>query len=106
MAVTIAGDGIVLPSVVVFKGKVNGCITKFEFAMFPTSYQYHCQDAAWMDEEVILAWVDQILRPCVKTASDDIDPIFILNSYRCHMMASVVQKIQELQVKVKHIPGG
>ncbi len=31
VAVTISGDGTVLPSVVVFKGKANGCIAKKEF---------------------------------------------------------------------------
>ena len=58
VAVTIVGDGTVLPSVVVFKGKANGRIAKKEFATFPTSSHYHCQDAAWMDETVMLAWVD------------------------------------------------
>jgi hypothetical protein len=45
VAVTIAGDGTVLPSVVVFKGKAK-------FSMFPASHHYHCQDATWMDETV------------------------------------------------------
>jgi hypothetical protein len=38
-------------------------------------------------------------------APEDIIPLLILDSYQCHMMASVVYKIQELGVKVKHIPG-
>ena len=49
----------------------------------------------------------QVLQPYAETAPEDIVPILILDSYRCHMMASVVQKIQgELGVEVKHIPGG
>jgi len=40
VVVTIAGDGTVLPSVMVLKGKANGCITKNEFATFPTSHHY------------------------------------------------------------------
>ena len=31
-AVTIMGNGTVLPSVVILKGKPNGCIAKIEFA--------------------------------------------------------------------------
>ena len=31
---------------------------------------------------------------------------FILDSYHCHMMNSVVNAIQDLGVEVKHIPGG
>jgi hypothetical protein len=33
-------------------------------------------------------------------------PILFLDSYRCHMMASVMSKIQDLGVEVQHIPGG
>jgi len=107
VAVTIAEDGTGLPLVVVFKGNANGHIAKKkEFATFPTSHHYHCQDAAWMDKTVMLAWVDQVLQPYGKTAPEDIIPILILDSYRCHMMALVVQKIQELGMEVKHIPGG
>ncbi len=59
-----------------------------------------------MDEHVMLAWVEEVLAAYVPTAPDDIVPLLILDSYQCHMMASVVYKIQELGVKVKHIPGG
>jgi hypothetical protein len=38
--------------------------------------------------------------------TDHVVPILILNMYQCHMMALVVQMIQELGVEVQHIPGG
>ena len=59
-----------------------------------------------MDKTVMLVQVDQVLQPYVDTAPEDIIPILIISSYRCHMMTSVVQKIQELGVEVKYIPGG
>jgi hypothetical protein len=59
-----------------------------------------------MDEQVMLAWVEEVLAPYVATAPEDIIPLLVLESYWCHMMASVVYKTQELGVKVKHIPGG
>ena len=59
-----------------------------------------------MDERVMIAWVDEILKPYVADAPEDIIPLLILDSYRCHMMGSVVQRIQELGVEVRHIPGG
>ena len=40
------------------------------------------------------------------TAPDGIVTILFLDSYRCHMMASVVEPEQELGVEVEHIPGG
>jgi hypothetical protein len=36
VAATIKGSGLVLPSMVVFKGKPDGHITKTEFANYPT----------------------------------------------------------------------
>ena len=33
-------------------------------------------------------------------------PMLLLDSYRCHMMTSVVAKINALGVAVEHIPGG
>jgi hypothetical protein len=91
---------------VIFKGKPNGRIAKMEFARYPAPHHYCCQKNAWMDEAVMLAWVDDILQPYVETALDDVIPLLILDSYQCHMMGSVVQRIQELGVEVKHILGG
>ena len=106
MAVTIAGDGTVLPSRIIFKGKHDGRIARSEFETYPAGHHHCCQDAMWMDKHVMLAWVEEVLAAYVPTAPDDIVPLLILDSYQCHMMASVVYKIQELGVKVKHIPGG
>ena len=106
VAVTITSSGLLLPSMVVFKGKADGRIAKTEFGDYPTTHQWRCQDNAWMDERVMISWVDEILKPYVADAPEDIIPLLILDSYRCHMMGSVVQRIQELGVEVRHIPGG
>jgi DDE superfamily endonuclease len=67
---------------------------------------YSCQPNAWMDDEVMLLWVDTVLSPYVAAAPDDVLPILLLDSYRCHMMASVVTRNQELGIEVENIPGG
>ena len=90
VAVTIAADGTLLPSMIVFKGAANGRIAQNELSTYPTTNQYRCQENAWMDEAVMVAWVDDVLAPYVATAPDHIIPILILDSYRCHMMGSVV----------------
>ncbi len=59
-----------------------------------------------MDERVMIAWVGNVLKPYFANAPDHVIPLLILGSYRCHMMASVVTRIQELGIEVKHIPGG
>ena len=106
VAVTITGSGAVLLSMVIFKGKPNGCITKTEFANYLTTHQWRCQDNAWMDEGVMIVWVDEILKPYIANAPEHIIPLLILDSHRCHMMGSVGQRIQELGIEVRHIPGG
>ena len=74
VAVTITGSGAVLPSMVIFKGKPNGRIAKTEFANYPTTHRWRCQDNAWMDEGVMIAWVDEILKPYVANAPEHIIP--------------------------------
>ncbi len=106
MAVTITGDGMVLPSMIMFKGKHEGRIARSEFAAYLAGHRYCCQDVVWIDKHVMLTWVEEVLAPYVATAPDDTIPLLILDSYQCHMMASVVYKIQELGFEVKHIPGG
>jgi hypothetical protein len=106
VAVTIAADGTVLPSTIVFKGKPDGRIPRLEFATYPTTHHYRCQDNAWMDERVMIEWVDNVLKLYVANAPDHVIPLLILDSYLCHMMALVVTRIQELGIEVKHVPGG
>ena len=105
-AMTVSASGKVLKPMLIFKGKRGGRIQSREFPTFPPDIVYGCQDNAWMDEKAMLEWVDTILTPYVETAPDHIIPLLLLDSYRCHMIATVVSKIQDLGVEVVHIPGG
>ena len=51
----------------------------------------------------MLKWTEEVLEPYVVDTPTDIVPILTLDSYRCHMMTSVVQIIQGLDVEVEHI---
>ena len=106
LALTVTASGKALIPLIVFKGKSNGQIVTCEFPMYPEGLEYACQDNAWMDERVMLLWVEKVLKPYVEAAPDRIIPILFLDSYRCHMMSSVVDSIQALGVEVEHIPGG
>jgi hypothetical protein len=68
--------------------------------------KYAFQENAWMEEKVMLMWVYKILKPYVMTAPDCVFPFVFLDSYRCHIMLSVVEAVQGLGVEVEHIPGG
>jgi len=54
----------------------------------------------------MLQWVEQLLKPHILEAPTHVVPIFLVDSYRCHMIALVVMQINELGFKVQHIPGG
>lgn len=105
-AATITASGLSLTPYLVFKGKPTGRIVKEELHTFNREMLYACQENAWMDERVMLLWVEKVLKSHVENAPDWVVPLLFLDAYRCHMMASVVTAIQELGVEIEHIPGG
>ena len=105
VAVCITAAGTVLPPLIIFKGKRNGRIVR-EFPTYPEGAFYACQDRAWMDETVMSEWVDKVLKPYAETSPEGIVPSILLDSYRCHLMATIVNAIQDTGTEVEHIPGG
>ena len=49
--------------------------------------------------------MEKVLKPYVESAPEGIVPLLLLDSYHCHVMASVVNEIQDLGVEGEHIPG-
>jgi hypothetical protein len=105
VSITVTASGVCLTPMMIFKGQPRGRIVR-TFPTYPAGACYEVQEKAWMDQVVMLSWVDRVLKPYVQTAPVGIHPILILDSYRCHMMASVVDAIAALGVQVEHIPGG
>ena len=99
-------DGTKLCPMLIFKDKQNGRIAAKKSPMFPTGCEYFCQENALMDEGAMLEWVGKIPKPFIATAPENVVPLLVLDSYQCHMMASVVGSIQNLGVEVEHISGG
>jgi hypothetical protein len=102
---TVTASGLMLPPYVIFNAKPNGHVER-ELANFPPGAHYAIQKNVWMDERVMIMWVEAVLEPYVKMAPDGVQPILLIDSYQSHMMASVVQQVQDLGVEVQHIPGG
>ena len=109
-AVTVSAARDILRPFIVFKGKHDGRIVhEFqnpEKSGFLVDSSYICQDRAWMDEAVMLQWVKEVLEPWSKHVPAGIVPYLLLDSYKCHLMSSVVHAIQDLGIEVDHIPGG
>ena len=59
-----------------------------------------------MSERVMLDWVDSVLKPWALGAPDGVRPLLMLDSYRCHTLASVREAIQASGVELVVIPGG
>ena len=59
-----------------------------------------------MDEAMMLQWVKEVLEPWSKNVPDGIVHYLLLDSYKCHLMSSVVHATQDLGIEVDHIPGG
>jgi hypothetical protein len=94
---------------VIFKGKENGRIVTKELPTYSSECIWAAQKNAWCDERCMMMWVDGCLKPWKEELAatlGPIMPILILDAYRVHMMASVVNYIQGLGIEVIHIPGG
>jgi hypothetical protein len=110
VAATVTASGKMLPPFMIFKGASKGRIATREFGTYPAGGKYACQPKAWMDEVNMHAWIDLVLKP-FKDEKDARDPdgpppILILDSYRVHMMGSIVNRIQSMGIEVIHIPAG
>ena len=85
LPLTVTASGKALLPLIVLKGKPNGRIVMREFPSYPEGLEYAWQDNAWMDERVMLLWVEKVLKPYVEAAPDGIIPILFLDSHRCHV---------------------
>ncbi len=67
VAVTVTASGHQLPLTVIFKGEPGGRIERDEIKHYSAGPLYAMQKKAWMDEAVMLQWVDKILCPYIST---------------------------------------
>jgi hypothetical protein len=103
--VAVTANGEFLKPMIVFKGKPGGRIER-EFSDYPDGSTYAVQEKAWMSEPLCLRWVEEVVKPWAESAPDGIVPYLLLDSYKCHLMKSVVDAIQDLGIEVEHVPGG
>ena len=56
----------------------------------------------------MLTWVDEVFHAYLvaNPLPEAVQPVLLLDSYRCHMMASVMSRIEAMGVHVIHISGG
>ena len=66
LGVLVYADGSKLPPMLILKRADNGKIAKKEFPSFPPCWKYYCKKNAWMDERVMIDWVESILKPFIE----------------------------------------
>jgi len=59
-----------------------------------------------MDETMMNIWIDLALIPWRNTRDLEVVPLLVLDTYRIHMMSSIVNRIQAHGIEVQHIPAG
>ena len=106
LAATVTMNGNLLPPFLIFKGEQNGRIATKELPTFPEMCHYAMQKKAWMDEAMMMKWIDKCLKPWNNTLPSTAVPLLLLDSFRVHMLGSVVKMIQQLGIEMRYIPGG
>ena len=65
----------------IFKGTQNGWIMNKEFLNFPTRGKHYCEENMWTDKGAMIEKVENILKPYIKVAPENIVPPLLLDSY-------------------------
>ena len=105
-------DGRKIPPFIIFKGQrkptgrvykeVTGNVTS---RGFPANVVMTVQAKAWMDEDVMLEWIERVWTPYV--ASIDSDHSFLLmDQFKGHMVGSVLDKLAQNGTEAEFIVGG
>ena len=87
-------------------GTRTGKIATKELPTLPAGLIYRVQEKAWFTEDIMLEWIEVVLKPYVADVPPGIVPILFLDSFTVHKMGSVVNAIQALGVEVDFIPPG
>ena len=81
VAATIMASGDQLTPFVIFKESPSGRIAREQVPTYDHTAIYDLKKNAWMDEQVMLRWVDEVIKPYVATAPEDVIPVLLLDSY-------------------------
>ena len=113
ISVSVLASGGFLTPMLTFKGRKNGRIATKELPQNPQRDRMvlNCQENAWVDKEIMLQWIDKVLKPYVfRISPPDIhprlSPLLLLDSFSVHTCPEVKEAIYNLGVRVKHIPRG
>jgi DDE superfamily endonuclease len=107
-------DGQMLPSFIIFKGvrTDNGRVMKEVHDPLANGYpaastqKYTVQNKAWVNEEVMLEWIDVIWKPFCASKGPGTTTYLLLDVFRAHMTSKVMEEFAKLGTVVKFIVAG
>jgi DDE superfamily endonuclease len=117
----VSGSGHKFPPYIVYKGAdtAGGLINRHlrqveaaarhnpnleEWLGYPTSNLYAVQAKAWMSSNLVVDWVEKVIRPW--TESKDGPCMIILDEFTGHMTCEVRDAIVDCGAFVEYVPGG
>jgi len=92
----VSASGKVLPTFVIFKGK-----RPLKDIKAPSDVIVPVQEKAWVDESIMLKWVDDSLRAYTNRNRT----LLVMDSFRCHLMESVKKRLRKANAELAVIPG-
>ena len=93
---SVSASGDVLPTFVIFKGK-----RALKDIKAPSDITVLVQEKAWVDESIMLKWVDDSLRVYTNRNRS----LLVMDSFRCHLMDSVKKRLRKTNAETAIIPG-
>ena len=96
MMLSVAANGDVLPTFVIFKGK-----RLLKDIKGPSDITVLVQEKAWVDESNMLQWIDSSLRVFTNRNQS----LLVMDSFRCHLMESVKKRLRKTNAATAIIPG-
>ena len=81
LAALVCVDGTKLSPILIFKGAQNDWIVKKKLPNFPFGSRYLCQENAWMKKGAMIEWVENILKPYIDVAPENIVLLLVLDFY-------------------------
>ena len=93
---SVAANGDVQPTFVIFKGK-----RPLKDIKAPCDITVLVQEKAWVDESIMLQWTDSSLRVFTNRNRSHL----VMDFFRCHLMKSVKKRLRKTNAATAIIPG-
>ena len=101
-----AGDGTMLPPMLIFKGKTDKTIKKLRI---PEGFIVKTQEKSWMDEGLMEVWVEEIWLKYVREVSEQLgfdNSLLTFDEFSAHKTDDVQSKLVENKSEILMVPPG